>query len=125
MFIKENHKEDDDDACDNDTEKLNETRDTEETENLLITQSTDTRSFDRMKTEEKWYLSTSRCVEDELFAFGTQRKEEHPCHSFIVNPTDSNYQKYGVFSDEELMEIRSFKEKKLPTMPTSLDDYLN
>jgi hypothetical protein len=38
MFIKENHKKNDDDAYDNDTDKLNETRDTEETENLLIIQ---------------------------------------------------------------------------------------
>lgn len=123
MFIKENHKENDDDACENDTD--------EETENILIIPSTDDfkmkfeRSFDRMKTEEKWYLSNGRCVEDELFAFGMQCKVEHPCHSFIVDPTDSNYQKYGVFSEEELMEIRSFKEKKLPTMPTALRDYLN
>lgn len=131
MFIKENHKENDDDAYDNDTDELNETRDTEETANLLIIPSTGDfkmkfeRSFDRMKTEEKWYLSNGRCVKDELFAFGMQCKVEHLCHSFIVDPTDSNYQKYGVFSDEELMEIRSFKEKKLPTMPTALRDYLN
>lgn len=78
-----------------------------------------------MKAEEKWYLSNGKCVEDELFAFGMQCKEEHPCHSFIVDPTDTNYQKYRVFNDDELQEIGSFREKKLPTMPTKLRDYFN
>lgn len=83
------------------------------------------RNFNKMKAEEKWYLSNGKCVEDELFAFGMQCKEEHPCHSFIVDPTDTNYQKYRVFNDDELQEIGSFREKKLPTMPTKLRDYFN
>ncbi|KAI7901736.1 uncharacterized protein BX663DRAFT_456665 [Cokeromyces recurvatus] len=78
-----------------------------------------------MKAEEKWYLSNGKCMEDELFVFGMQCNEEHPCHSFIVDPTDANYQKYRVFSDDELQEIGSFGEKKLPTMPTKLRDYFN
>ncbi|KAI8642067.1 hypothetical protein BD408DRAFT_417026 [Parasitella parasitica] len=83
------------------------------------------RSFNKMRAEEKWYLSNGKCVEDELFAFGMQCNEEHPCHSFIVDPTDINYKTYRVFNDDELKEIRSFKEKELPTMPTILRDYLN
>jgi hypothetical protein len=83
------------------------------------------RSFNKMKAEEKWYLSNGKCVEDELFAFGMQCKEEHPCHSFIVDVNDTNYQKYGVFNDDELQEIESFQEKKLPIMPIQLRDYLN
>jgi hypothetical protein len=31
-------------------------------------------------------------------------------------------QKYGVFNDDELQEIESFREKKLPTMPIKLRD---
>lgn len=77
-----------------------------------------------MKFKEKWYLSSGKCVEDELFAFGMQCKEEHPYHSFIVDPTDINYQKYQVFNNNELQEkIGSFREKKQPTMPTKLRDY--
>lgn len=79
-----------------------------------------------MKSEEKWYLSSGKSVEDELFAFEImQCKEEHLCHSFIVDPTDTNYQKYRVFNDDKLHEIGSFREKQLPTMPTKLRDYFN
>lgn len=78
-----------------------------------------------MKAEEKWCLSTGKCVEDELFAFGMQCIEEHPCHSFIMDPTDANYKNYCVFNDDELNEIGSFKKKELPTMPVILRDYLN
>ncbi|KAG2233790.1 hypothetical protein INT48_005943 [Thamnidium elegans] len=53
-----------------------------------------------MKAEEKWYLSN-------------------------VDPTDTNYQKYRVFNDDELQEIGSFREKKLSTIPTKLRDYFN
>ncbi|KAI8050735.1 hypothetical protein BDF21DRAFT_482448 [Thamnidium elegans] len=55
----------------------------------------------------------------------SQCKEEYPCHSFIVDPTDTNYQKYRVFNDDELQEIGSFREKKLSTIPTKLRDYFN
>jgi hypothetical protein len=77
-----------------------------------------------MKAEEKWYLFNNKCVEDEIFAFGMQCKEEHSCHSFILDLNDINYKKYGVFNDDELQEIESFREK-LPTMPIKLRDYLN
>ena len=125
---EENHEEADDGT--NETDELNEQKDTEQTENLLNIPSGDfrmkfERCFNKMKAEEKWYLSNGKCVEDELFAFGMQCKEEHPCHSFIVDLTDTNYQKYRVFNDDELQEIGSFREKKLPTMPSKLRDYFN
>ncbi|GAN01509.1 hypothetical protein MAM1_0008d00942 [Mucor ambiguus] len=130
--IEETYEEDHEEADDgiNETDELNEQKDTEHTENLLNIPNGDfrmkfERSFDKMKAEEKWYLSNGKCVEDELFAFGMQCKEEHPCHSFIVDPIDTNYQKYRVFNDDELQEIGSFREKKLPTMPTKLRDYFN
>lgn len=130
--IEETHEEEQEEADDgiNETDKPNEQKDTEHTEFFLNIPSGDfrmkfERSFDKMKAELKWYLSNGKCVEDELFAFGMQCKEEHPCHSFIVDPADTIYQKYQVFNDDELREIGSFREKKLPTMPTKLRDYLN
>ncbi|CAO3702545.1 unnamed protein product [Rhizopus stolonifer] len=126
--LEETIEEADDDT--NETDELKEQEDIQQTENLLNLPSDDFRlkfekSFSKMKAEEKWYLSNGKCVEDELFAFGMQSKEEHPCHSFIIDLNDTNYQKYGVFSDNELQEIESFREKKLPTMPIKLRNYLN
>ncbi|KAL9556700.1 hypothetical protein MBANPS3_001751 [Mucor bainieri] len=74
---------------------------------------------------EKWYLPNGKCVEDELFAFGMQCAEEYPCHSFIVDPTDTNYRQYKAFTDDELQEISIFRKKRLPVMPEKLRDYLN
>jgi hypothetical protein len=52
----------------------------------------------RMEKQHKWYLSKEKCVEDELFAFGLQSSELHPELSFIMDPTNTNYMKYDVFS---------------------------
>ncbi|KAG1135866.1 hypothetical protein G6F37_012478 [Rhizopus arrhizus] len=75
--------------------------------------------------QPKWYLSTGKCIEDELFAFGMQCHHDHPSHSFIIDTRDSNYKTYEVFSSAELDEIKAFEEKKLPIMPTELRDYIN
>lgn len=82
-------------------------------------------NFSAMKKEEKWYLSSGKCVEDELYAFGMQCVEEHPSHSFIIDVSDKNLVKYNVFDDNELKEIESFNKKERPTMPLTLRDYLN
>ncbi|KAG0899585.1 hypothetical protein G6F33_013194 [Rhizopus arrhizus] len=75
--------------------------------------------------QPKWYLSTGKCIEDELFAFGMQCHHDHPSHSFITDTRDRNYKTYEVFSPAELDEIKAFEEKKLPIMPTELRDYIN
>ncbi|KAI8877374.1 hypothetical protein K501DRAFT_278513 [Backusella circina FSU 941] len=82
-------------------------------------------NFMRMKRQHKWYLSTGKCVEDEMFAFGLQYSELHPVHSFIMDPTDTNYIKYNVFSCDELVEIRTYHEKNFPPMPVFLRNYIN
>lgn len=82
-------------------------------------------NFLAMKRESKWYLSTGKCIEDELFAFGMQCHHDHPSHSFIIDTRDSNHKTYEVFSSAELDEIKAFEEKKLPIMPTELRDYIN
>lgn len=70
-------------------------------------------------------MSSGKCVENELYSFGMQYVEEHPCHSFIIDVKDRNLKKYGVFTDMELKEIESFNRKVLPSMPVVLHDYLN
>ncbi|KAG1147698.1 hypothetical protein G6F37_003905 [Rhizopus arrhizus] len=83
------------------------------------------RSFTLMKEEDKWHLSTGKCVEDKLYAFGMQCVEEHPSHSLIVDVSDKNLVKYKVFSKNEIEEIKTFSKKEMPRMPLTLRDYLN
>ncbi|GAN09213.1 hypothetical protein MAM1_0250c08735 [Mucor ambiguus] len=61
-------------------------------------------TYRRMDNTKKLYLSTGKCVEDEIYCFA---------------------KKYHVFSDEELNEIEDFNEKPTPEMPIPLRDYLN
>ncbi|KAI8968192.1 hypothetical protein BDF20DRAFT_827803, partial [Mycotypha africana] len=82
-------------------------------------------NFNAMKTEDKWYLSSGKCVEDELYAFGMQCVEEHPSHSFIIDVSDKNLVKYNVFNENELREIETFNKQEIYKMPLSLRDYLN
>ncbi|KAG1379485.1 hypothetical protein G6F61_004902 [Rhizopus arrhizus] len=82
-------------------------------------------NFNAMKKEDKWYLSSGKCVEDELYVFGMQCVEEHPSHSFIIDVSDKNLVKYNVFNDNELKEIESFNKKEVHRMPLALRDYLN
>ncbi|CAO3698990.1 unnamed protein product [Rhizopus microsporus] len=82
-------------------------------------------NFNAMKKEDKWYLPSGKCVEDELYAFGVQCVKEHPSHSFIIDISDKNIVKYNVFNDNELKEIESLNKKNIPRMPLTLRGYLN
>ncbi|RHZ75287.1 hypothetical protein Glove_216g168 [Diversispora epigaea] len=73
-------------------------------------------SYKGMKKEKKWYLKSSKCVEDELYAFGIQCRFEHNissslAHSFIIDPDDETYIKNNIFTSEELKEIRDTSKK--------------
>lgn len=78
-----------------------------------------------MKQKSKWYLSTGKCIEDELFTFGMQCTQDHPSHSFIIDIRDTNYTTYNVFSPAELDEMKAFEEKKIPVIPIELRNYTN
>lgn len=82
-------------------------------------------NFNTMKKKDEWSLSSGKCVEDELCAFGMQCAEEHSSHSFIIDVSDKNLVKYNVFDDSELKEIESFNKKEVQRMPLVLRDYLN
>ncbi|KAI8636323.1 hypothetical protein BD408DRAFT_426326 [Parasitella parasitica] len=81
--------------------------------------------FSKLKSEDKWYLSNGKCVDDELFIFGLQCESDHPSRSLIIDPYDSNYTTYNVFSQNELQEIINYQKKSLPTAPDSLKHFLN
>lgn len=76
--------------------------------------------FSKLKSKEKWYLSNGKRVDDELFIFGMQCGSDHPSISLIIDPYDSNYTTYNVFSQNELQEIINYQKKSLPTAPDSL-----
>lgn len=83
------------------------------------------KTYNKMEENKKWYLSTGKCVEDELYCFGMQCSVEHQVHSFIVDTSDRNWIKYEIFTDNELSEISLYNQKQTPEMPKALRDYLN
>ncbi|RIA79722.1 hypothetical protein C1645_47907 [Glomus cerebriforme] len=84
-----------------------------------------TATYQKIPQENKWTLSTGKIVEDALYAFGMKCSHEHLCHSFLIDPDDENYIQQGIFTCEELEEIKNFDKKELPLMPNDLLKYLN
>jgi hypothetical protein len=82
-------------------------------------------SYLKMQEKDKLYLSTGKCVEDELYAFGMQCSCVHQSRCFIIDTTDNNLTKYGSFTKEELTEIDSIHPPNIPLLPTQLRDYIN
>ncbi|CAO3641741.1 unnamed protein product [Mucor hiemalis] len=81
--------------------------------------------FKKLNQNSKWYLSTGKCVDDELFMFGLQCESDHPSRSLIIDPYDKNYTSYNVFTEEELQEIINHIKKSFPKPPDSLKKNLN
>ncbi|CAG8837749.1 11089_t:CDS:10, partial [Gigaspora margarita] len=84
-----------------------------------------TNKYLKIPKEDKWTLSTGKIVEDALYVFGMKCSYEHLCHSFLLDPDDKNYIQQGIFTREELEEIKNFSKKELPLMPDDLLKYLN
>ncbi|CAJ0866298.1 7646_t:CDS:10 [Entrophospora sp. SA101] len=82
-------------------------------------------SYRGMKNEKKWYLTSGKCVEDALYAFGNQWRFDHLAHSFIIDPDDESYIKNNIFTSEELKEICNTEAKDLPEMPNELLKYIS
>ncbi|KAG0975661.1 hypothetical protein G6F29_011371 [Rhizopus arrhizus] len=81
--------------------------------------------FKKLNQNNKWYLSTGKCVDDELFMFSLQCESDHPSRSLIIDLYDKNYTSYNVFTEEELQEIINYKKKSFPKPPDSLKKILN
>ena len=67
--------------------------------------------FKKLDNSKKWFLSTGKCVDNELFVFGIQCSADHPSRSLIIDPYDENYTQYKVFTPEELEEIKEYQKK--------------
>lgn len=74
--------------------------------------------FKGLDNSKKWFLSTGKCVDNELFIFGMECRGDHPSRSLIMDPYDENYSLYGIFTREELEEIKRHNHKPLPSAST-------
>lgn len=74
------------------------------------------RGYDR---SDKWYLGAGKCVDNELFIFTFSSQEEHPRKYFIMDA------EYGVFTEEELDEIRTVEENELPVPSDHILKFMN
>ncbi|PKK58077.1 hypothetical protein RhiirC2_347831 [Rhizophagus irregularis] len=83
-----------------------------------------TEVFQQLKDNKKWILKSGKVVEDELYKFGMRCHYEHLCHSFVVDPDDRSFIEEKVFTESELQEIRTYKQKPLPDMPQDLLEHL-
>ncbi|GAA5802788.1 hypothetical protein HPULCUR_008263 [Helicostylum pulchrum] len=63
------------------------------------------KSFRNLDHSNKWILSNGKCVDNKLFLFTLQCREEHPSKQFIMDVADLTYVQYDVFTEEELDEI--------------------
>ncbi|KAG1509206.1 hypothetical protein G6F52_011190 [Rhizopus delemar] len=104
----------------------NEQDETLNSEILTDTEEDDSRhNHVQLDNDEKWFLSTGKCVDDELFIFGKQCNFDHPSKSKIIDIDDKNYDLYNVFTLTEINEIRTFKPKPLPVLPKDIKKILN
>ncbi|RHZ80892.1 hypothetical protein Glove_131g62 [Diversispora epigaea] len=80
---------------------------------------------EKIPKDSKWTLSTEKVIEDALYIFGIDRSCEHLSHSFIIDPDDKSYIQKGIFTHEEIDEIKNFNKKEFPLIPDDLLKYLN
>ncbi|GAB5590549.1 hypothetical protein Unana1_05449 [Umbelopsis nana] len=83
-----------------------------------------TKAYNQRREEQKWKLSTGKCIEDELYKFARQCTYEHPSLSFIVDAYDATYMQHGVFTESELQEIKDYNPVVMEKSPQDLVDYL-
>lgn len=53
-----------------------------------------------------------------MYEFGMKCTEEHPIHSFVLDPADPIYLDHDVFTEKELQEIKTCDKKKTSYMPS-------
>ncbi|UZO02113.1 uncharacterized protein OCT59_020607 [Rhizophagus irregularis] len=107
-----------DDSCEN---SLSDHQDLDQTDNEIDDTREKSPSF---QDSRKWRLSTGKVVEDALYNFASKCSYEHASHSFIIDPTDQSYINEGIFTVDELNEIKTHKRRDLPEIPEDLLNYL-
>lgn len=79
-------------------------------------------TYNNMKKERMWKLSTGRFVEEELFKLGKKLKYEHAIHSFILDVSDESIKQH--FSKEERDEIDSTPGPQVPDISDEINEFL-
>ncbi|KAG0743871.1 hypothetical protein G6F33_010833 [Rhizopus arrhizus] len=75
-----------------------------------------------LNEEKMWKLKTGTFVERQMERFALTCNFEHPCYSLIFDSGDKRWDKY--FTEEELIEIKSYQLKKFPPLPLEMKEYL-
>ncbi|CAI2192918.1 706_t:CDS:2, partial [Funneliformis geosporum] len=81
------------------------------------------RTFNGMKKERMWRLSTGKYVEKELFELGKKLEFEHVVHSFIVDVDDVIIRQH--FNMTELDEIDNAPGPQEPELSDEIVEFLN
>ncbi|GBB99867.1 hypothetical protein RclHR1_03660014 [Rhizophagus clarus] len=80
-------------------------------------------TFNSMKKEMMWKLSTGRYVEEELFELGKKLEFEHAIHSFIIDVDDVITRQH--FNKAELDEIDDAPGPQVPELSDEIVEFLN
>ncbi|CAG8544441.1 11597_t:CDS:2 [Ambispora leptoticha] len=80
-------------------------------------------TFNGMKKERMWRLSTGKYVEEELFELGKKLKFEHAVHSFILDVDDGIINQH--FNEAELDEIDYAPGPQVPELSEEITGFLN
>ncbi|CAG8620838.1 4193_t:CDS:10 [Ambispora gerdemannii] len=80
-------------------------------------------TFNGMKKERMWRLSTGKYVEEELFELGKKLIFEHAVHSFILDVDDGII--FQHFSEAELDEIDCTPGPQVPELSEEITGFLN
>jgi hypothetical protein len=81
--------------------------------------------FKKLDNSKKLFLSTGKCIDNELFVFGIQCFADHPSRSLIIDPYDENYAQYKAFTAEELEETKEYQKKPMPFPTKEFKTFLN
>lgn len=81
------------------------------------------RTFNCMKKENMWRLSTGKYVEKELFDLGKKLEFEHAVHSFIVDVDDVIIREH--FNKTELDEIDNAPAPQVPELSDEIVEFLD
>ncbi|KAG2227384.1 hypothetical protein INT45_004340 [Circinella minor] len=79
--------------------------------------------FETLDHTKFWPLSTGTVVEQKIKELAMKLKNEHPCHSMILDTSDPVWLDY--FTKEELHEIEDEKKVPISKLPDNMTNYLD
>ncbi|KAI9010313.1 hypothetical protein CLU79DRAFT_773810 [Phycomyces nitens] len=80
------------------------------------------KKFENLDHSKMWVLSNGTVVELQMQKLAIACIYEHPCHSLIMDPDDTNWEEY--FDKNELKEIREYNQTSLQPLSKEITEYL-